>query len=73
MATNIQINNNNLKIFQLKLLQRCLPRNPILGKVKKVNDENCNFCKDLPDSLIHIYATCRITKDFWNLESSYAI
>ena len=24
------------------------------------------FCKDLPDSLIHIYATRRITKDFWN-------
>ena len=33
-------------------------------KCKIANDEKCNFCKDLPDSLIHIYSTCRITKDF---------
>ena len=59
-------NNNILTNFQLKLLHRCLPRNRILCKVKKANDEKCNFCKDLPDSLIHIYATCRITKYFWN-------
>ena len=27
---------------------------------------SCNFCKDLPDSLTHIYATGRITKRIIN-------
>ena len=56
---------NKLRNFQLKLLHRCLPRKRILFNANKCEDPLCNFCKNEPDSLIHIYVTCPMIRKFW--------
>ena len=53
---------NKLRNFQLKLLHRCLPRKRISFNANKCEDPLCNFCKNEPDSLIHIYVTCLIIR-----------
>ena len=55
---------NKLRNFQVKLLHRCLPRKRILLNANKCEDPLCNFCKNEPDSLIHICPCIYITLSY---------
>ena len=59
-------NETKLIYFQCKLLNRILTTNTFLHKIGKTENNNCTFCKENPESLIHLFCDCRIIKHFWN-------
>ena len=55
----------NLIEFQFKLLQRRILTNDFLLKAgRKVND-NCPFCNNPSETLIHLFWSCHVTSSFW--------
>ena len=52
--------------FHFKFLHRQMPTNNFLCKIKLQDNTNCTFCKETPETLIHLFWSCVITSSFWN-------
>ena len=57
--------NKNLRIFQYKLLHNILCLNEILYKFGKKLSLLCSFCKEEPESPIHLFHSCTKTNFLW--------
>ena len=53
--------NTNLRIFQYKLLHNVLYLNEMLYKFGKNVSPLCSFCKEEPESQIHLFHSCTKT------------
>ena len=51
--------------FHFKLFHRRLATNNFLFKIKLKENENCTFCQNAPETLIHLFWTCRKTSKLW--------
>ena len=60
-----------LRNFQLKFIHRILPNRNLLFKMKKINNKNCTFCKNVEDSLEHMFWDCRIVSQFYTAVEEY--
>jgi exonuclease III len=56
---------NSLKEFQYKLLNRYLPTNALLFKMDKINSNKCNFCNLYKESIVHLFYDCCIVRNLW--------
>ena len=54
----------SLIYFQYRVLHRILPTNVYLHKIGIVDSEFCNFCKNQPESLEHLFYDCPFVNNF---------
>ena len=52
--------------FQFKFLHRRVATNNFLFRIGLQGDENCSFCPNSSESLVHLFWSCRQTSQFWN-------
>ena len=51
--------------FQFKFLHRRLATNDFLYKIELKANNNCTFCQEGSESLMHLFWTCHETSNFW--------
>ena len=75
--TNIPIifpictNESKLRVFQFKLLHRKLATNCFLFKIGIKSNDQCSFCKESSETLLHLFWECSSVKSFWNEISNW--
>ena len=55
-----------LIIFQFKLLHRRLATNSFLTKIGLKDNEQCTFCQNDKETLLHLFWTCNVSTSFWH-------
>ena len=55
-----------LKDFQYKITNRILFTKSFLFKINKVDDNLCEYCKQYPESIYHLFVQCEKVTQFWN-------
>ena len=56
---------SKMRSFQFKILHRVLTTNIFLKKCKIKQDDKCTFCKNVPESIEHLFWDCSLVKKFW--------
>ena len=51
--------------FHFKLFHRRLATSNFLLKIKLKENENCTFCQNAPETLIHLFWPCQKTSKLW--------
>ena len=59
------IHDNEIKWFQYRILHRILGTNEYLFKLKYTNNNICVFCKEHPETIMHLFVECHVVKNFW--------
>ena len=59
------IASTRLRTFNFKYLHRIISTNVFLAKSKLEPTDKCSFCEDEPETLIHLFLQCPLTKQFW--------
>ena len=57
---------SKLRTFQLKFLHRRIATNSYLFKVGITSDNLCSFCKENPETMMHLFSECIFVQAFWN-------
>jgi len=57
---------SKLRVFQFKLIHRRISTDRYLFKVGISSSEQCSFCENTSQSLLHLFWECPKTKVFWN-------
>ena len=52
--------------FQYRIIHRILGTRKLLHSIGKVQASECIFCKLAPETLIHLFCDCTISKQLWN-------
>ena len=60
-------------VLQFKLLHRRLATNSFLTKINLKDNEQCTFCQNDKETLIHLFWTCEISTLFWEGFKQWAI
>lgn len=50
--------------FQYRINHRILGTNYLLSKMKIKNNDRCTFCKQNPETLLHLFWNCKTSKQF---------
>ena len=58
------------RAFQFKCLHNILFLNERLFKLHHVDSPLCSFCKAVPETIIHLFADCQVSKTLWRLLQS---
>ena len=58
-------NSTKLVEFHFKFFHRRVPTNDFSTKTGFRDNDNCTFCQDTSESLIHLFWSCHITSSFW--------
>ena len=51
--------------LQYRILNNYLNTNVRLKKFGIIDDDSCSFCKQLPETLEHLFITCKYVQKFW--------
>ena len=54
-----------LRSFQYRVLQRGIVTNIQLAKWGYKSSENCTYCNEHPESLVHLFYTCSVSTSLW--------
>ena len=57
--------------FQYRFNHRILATNYLLVKMNLKDNNMCTFCRNAPESLLHLFWTCEISKQFWSNLNTY--
>ena len=57
---------SKLRVFQFKLLHRKVATNYFLFKIGMKSNDQCSFCKESSETLVHHFWECPFVKSFWN-------
>ena len=57
--------------FQYRINHRILGTNYLLKKMNIVVDDSCTFCRNAPETLLHLFYQCPISKEFLTQLFSY--
>ena len=57
--------------FQYRINHRILGTNYLLKKMNIVAVDTCNLCKNAPETLIHLFWHCEVSKNFWTQLINY--
>ena len=52
--------------FQYRILCRFLTTNTFLQKIGEINSSQCTFCKENPETLLHLFTACKKVMPIWN-------
>ena len=52
--------------FHFKFLHRRIPTNNFLCEIGLKDNNNCTFCKETPETSIHLFWSCDTISSFWN-------
>ena len=55
-----------IKDCQYKITNRILVTKSFLFKINKVDDNLCEYCKQYPESIYHLFVQCEKVTQFWN-------
>ena len=55
-----------LRMFRFKIIHNTVFTNDRLFKASIVQDDKCYFCKENPETLLHLLFHCLLTVAFWN-------
>ena len=64
-------NENNLRLFQIRLNLRSIVTQLQLHGFERVDDNLCKFCRKEPETLMHLFCDCKIVVKFWNNVSEF--
>ena len=64
-------NESKLRVFRFKLLHRKLATNRFLFKIGIKSNDQCSFCKERSETLLHLSWECPSVKSFWNEISNW--
>ena len=59
-------NQIKLRSFQIRLNLRSIVTNVQLYVLDIASDNLCTFCREEPETLIHLFCDCKIVDAFWN-------
>ena len=59
------IKDNDIIWMQYRILYRILGTKDYLHKLKLASDGTCNLCKNGPQTILHLMASCEKVKVFW--------
>lgn len=59
------VRDNYLTWMQFKILTRILGCRHLLLRIKITTDENCTFCVNNAETLIHLFCDCQIVRNLW--------
>ena len=51
--------------FQYRLLQRVLVTNIHMYKWNMIDNNLCTFCRNAPETSVHLFIHCRVVQDLW--------
>jgi hypothetical protein len=54
-----------LKWFQIRIVHRIIATNIVLAQMNVVADDTCSFCKNVRESIVHLFWHCEHVKLFW--------
>ena len=54
-----------LRSFQFRLLHRAIITNIHLNRWGKIESDSCTFCKEAPETYVHLFVYCRYVKAIW--------
>ena len=57
---------SKLRTFQFKFLHRRIATNSYLFKIGITSDNLCSFCKERPETILHMFWECIFIQAFWN-------
>ena len=57
---------SKLRTFQFKFLHRRIATNSYLFKIGITSDNLCSFCKEHPETMMHLFWECTFVQAFWN-------
>lgn len=57
--------NQKTQKLQYRILNNYLNSNDRLKKLGVIDNDSCSFCKQEPETLEHLFATCRHIQKFW--------
>uniref|UniRef100_A0A3B3HNI1 Reverse transcriptase domain-containing protein n=1 Tax=Oryzias latipes TaxID=8090 RepID=A0A3B3HNI1_ORYLA len=57
--------NNKVKEIHKKILHNIYPTNMFISKFSNI-ENNCSFCIDFPESVLHLFYFCKHSLEFWN-------
>jgi len=60
-----KIKETKLKWFQMRIMHRIIGTNVVLKQIGVANNENCNMCDNVKDSIEHIFWNCVYAERFW--------
>jgi hypothetical protein len=63
----------NLRYFQYRINHRILTTNRFLCIIKAVDQENCKFCNNTSESLVHLCVECDYVTDVWVLLHAWLV
>ena len=62
---------SKLQWFQYRINHRILGTNYLLKKMNITQDESCSFCNNSPETILHLFWMCDISKNFWSQVRTY--
>ena len=62
-----RIQDVKVKWFQLRIIHRCIGTNVILKEMGVRDNDFCNFCNTIRDSIQHMFWQCNNVQQFWQL------
>ena len=60
------IKDNDLIWLQYRVLYRILGTKELLFKIKSHDDGKCSFCKEYPETILHLFVQCKYVRKFWS-------
>ena len=63
---NLKIKEVKLKDFQYKVTNKILVTKFFLHRINKVDNNLCEYCQLLPETILHLFVECEKVKIFWN-------
>ena len=55
-----------LRDFQYKINNKILVTNSFLFKINKIDSDVCNYCREQPEKIFHLFLLCPKVRTFWN-------
>ena len=71
VSNNRCLLNNKFKDFQFRLTHNALVTNIHLKKWNIQNDDNCTFCQNFQETVLHILIECQYSAKIWELLFEY--
>ena len=62
-----------LKEFQYKSTNKILVTKSFLQRIRKVEDNLCTYCKQEPETILHLFVDCDKVKEFQEISTNMAV
>ena len=70
-AIYVTTNVPKLRSFQFRLLHRAITTKIMLHKWGLQTDENCYYCSQYKETIIHLFVECEVVKQIWEAVQNY--